>query len=254
MAKADDPSSDAGNVYENAVGRSLGPAGGLSPARVSASVVLWRHFDGGGPDDVEVFWVKRAETLAFMGGWHAFPGGGWSRADPALPVLGEPQMPFANHPPSAPSAEVPESLRDLDAPSPDLLPGLAACALRELFEETGVLVSEPAADPERLPELRRREVDDAVFKRHELLEVPSVRDSVMLVPRADLGVALAAGRRGFVERLLEENPEMSPREATIQSMGEIRSLWWRSRWCCRRCSCPAPCCRASAASSTASSP
>jgi glyoxylase-like metal-dependent hydrolase (beta-lactamase superfamily II)/8-oxo-dGTP pyrophosphatase MutT (NUDIX family) len=152
MANAEDPSSDAGNVYENAVGRPLGPAGGLSPARVSASVVLWRHFDGGGADDVEVFWVKRAETLAFMGGWHAFPGGGWSRADPALPLRGEPQMPLENHPPSA---GIPESLRDLDAPSPDLLPGLIACALRELFEETGVLVCAPAVDPERLPELRR---------------------------------------------------------------------------------------------------
>ena len=81
---ADDPS---GNVYEKVVGTPLS-SGALPPARVSAAVVLWRRLEGGGPDDVEVFWVKRAETLAFMGGWHAFPGGGLSRSDAAPAGLG----------------------------------------------------------------------------------------------------------------------------------------------------------------------
>ncbi len=144
---ADDRS---GNVYEKIVGTPLSP-GALPPPRVSAAVVLWRRLEGGGPDDVEVFWVKRAETLAFMGGWHAFPGGGLSRSDAGLPVLGEPQL--ASDAP--PASGLPESLRDLDEPGPDLLPGLAACALRELFEETGLLLSSPAVDPEELPELRR---------------------------------------------------------------------------------------------------
>ncbi|HYX23997.1 MAG TPA: MBL fold metallo-hydrolase [Thermoanaerobaculia bacterium] len=146
---ASDPS---GNLYEKVVGHPLGPEPGvLPPPRVSASVVLWRHLEGGGPDDVEVYWVKRAETLAFMGGWHAFPGGAMSRSDAGLPVSGEPQL--ASDAP--PAAGLPDSLRDLDEPGPDLLPGLAACALRELFEETGILLSVPAVDPEDLPELRR---------------------------------------------------------------------------------------------------
>ncbi len=140
----------AGNVYEKVVGTPLS-SGALPPARVSAAVVLWRHVEGGGPDDVEVYWVKRAETLAFMGGWHAFPGGGLSRSDAGLPVSGQPQL--ASDAP--PAAGIPESFRDLDEPSPDLLPGLAACALRELFEETGILLSSPTVDPEELPELRR---------------------------------------------------------------------------------------------------
>jgi ribonuclease/clavin/mitogillin len=140
----------SGNVYEKVVGTALS-AGGLPPARISAAVVLWRRLEGGGPDDVEVYWVKRSEALAFMGGWHAFPGGGLSRSDAALPVSGVPQLA-----PDAPAASgIPESLRDLDEPSPDLLPGLAACALRELFEETGILLSTPAVDPEALPEIRR---------------------------------------------------------------------------------------------------
>ena len=42
------------------------------PPRGSAAIVLWRRAAGG---QVEVFWMRRAESLAFMGGWHAFPGG-----------------------------------------------------------------------------------------------------------------------------------------------------------------------------------
>src|SRR3954468_5827335 len=144
---ANDPS---GNVYEKIVGTPLS-SGALPPARVSAAVVLWRRLEGGGPDDVEVYWVKRAETLAFMGGWHAFPGGAMSRSDAALRVSGEPQLSSD----APPAAGLPESLRELDEPGPDLLPGLAACALREMFEETGILLSAPDVDPEELPELRR---------------------------------------------------------------------------------------------------
>lgn len=145
---ASDPS---GNVYEKVIGQPLGGQSGLPPARISAAVVPWRRREGGGPDDVDVYWVKRSETLPFMGGWHAFPGGGLSRSDAELPVSGEPQLASG----APPSAGIPESLRDLEEPSPDLLPGLAACALRELFEETGILLSNPAVDPEDLPESRR---------------------------------------------------------------------------------------------------
>lgn len=140
----------SGNVYEKVVGTPLG-SDALPPPRVSAAVVLWRRVEGGGPDDVEVYWVKRGEALAFMGGWHAFPGGGLSRSDAGLPVSGAPQL--ASDAP--PAAGLPESLRDLDEPSPDLLPGLAACALRELFEETGILLSSPTVDPEDTVEPRR---------------------------------------------------------------------------------------------------
>ena len=49
----------------------------------------------------------------------------------------------------------------------------------------------------RLPELDRQDVDDAVYRSFDVVEVPAVRQSTMLVPRADVGVALAAGRRAF---------------------------------------------------------
>jgi hypothetical protein len=53
----------------------------------------------------------------------------------------------------------------------------------------------------RLPGVTRQQVDEVLFRRFEVVEVPSVRDSTMLVPRDDVALALAAGRRGFADRL-----------------------------------------------------
>jgi ribonuclease/clavin/mitogillin len=109
---------------------------GETPVRASAAVVLWRRKGANGEKTIEVFWVRRAEALPFMGGWHAFPGGGLSRSDAAVPVTGEPsglgELP--------PAAGFPESL--VDEPGPDIIPGLVACAIRELHEETGILLED----------------------------------------------------------------------------------------------------------------
>jgi ribonuclease/clavin/mitogillin len=130
-----------------------------SRCRASAAVVLWRRTQG---DDLEVFWVKRAETLPFMGGWYAFPGGGLSRRDLEIPVEG---VPRGLETPSE-TTDLPESLHvGPEPPPPDLVPGLTACAVRELFEETGVLLVKellpggaagPVASAASLDELRGR--------------------------------------------------------------------------------------------------
>lgn len=74
----------------------------------AASVILCRR-----PDDLEIFWVRRQDALPFLGGFHSFPGGRLSREDdPAGLGL--------------------EGGQD-DGP-------LRVCALRELYEETGVLI------------------------------------------------------------------------------------------------------------------
>ena len=76
------------------------------------------HRDG--PDGREVLLVRRGKDLRFAGGWHAFPGG---RLDPA----------------------------DRELAVPGLAPDDAAllvCAVRELFEEAGVLIARGA---ERIP-------------------------------------------------------------------------------------------------------
>jgi glyoxylase-like metal-dependent hydrolase (beta-lactamase superfamily II)/8-oxo-dGTP pyrophosphatase MutT (NUDIX family) len=67
-----------------------------------------------------VFWVRRGEPLRFAGGFHAFPGGRLDPADAAIPVRGA-------------AAEA---------------AAILACACRELFEETGVLLARGA---ERVP-------------------------------------------------------------------------------------------------------
>lgn len=101
--------------------------------RASAAVVPWRR----GPEGLEVFWVERSRELRFMGGWHAFPGGGLSRRDSGLELAGEPRG-VDEGPPDAAIPELVSGVLELGEVAP---PGLVACAIRELFEETGILPS-----------------------------------------------------------------------------------------------------------------
>src|SRR5437879_356640 len=77
-----------------------------NPLIEAASILLTR-----GPSSLEVFLVRRAESLRFMGGFHAFPGG----------KVGPPDRELAQHWPN--------------------LSSQAVAAIRELFEETGVLLA-----------------------------------------------------------------------------------------------------------------
>jgi len=106
------------------------------PARVldSAVVVLVRGQEGAAR---EVFWVRRGEKLTFFGGFYAFPGGKVDKADRSTPI--------ENCPPGE------EALR--------------VCAIRETFEEAGVLLA-PGAEriaPERLESMRRELLGGASF-------------------------------------------------------------------------------------------
>ncbi|BDG03369.1 MBL fold metallo-hydrolase [Anaeromyxobacter oryzae] len=87
----------------------LPPAPPPSEPVVATAVILHRE----GPRGREVVLVRRGKDLRFAGGWHAFPGGRLDPEDLALPVGG--------------------------AVGPDA--ALVACAMRELFEETGVLLA-----------------------------------------------------------------------------------------------------------------
>ena len=77
----------------------------------AAAIVLLRHDTD--PRNPEVFLVKRSDKLAFLGGFHAFPGGQFDPSDAEVPV---------------------ENAADLE------LRTAISCAARELFEETQVLV------------------------------------------------------------------------------------------------------------------
>ena len=121
------------------------PAEG-KPPRASAAVVPWRRRDG----RLEVYWVRRSEAVSFMPGWHAFPGGAVARGDAELPLAG------------------------VEA---GVEPAIAAAALRELWEETGVLVAAAAGNDEDrgariAPEALARTADPAalaaVLREHGL--------------------------------------------------------------------------------------
>ncbi len=165
----------APGLYEQVMAHAGGQAGALPrPPRASAAVVLWRR----GLAGLEVFWIKRSESLAFMGGWHAFPGGSLMREDAAIPVAGEPRG--AEGGPSA--IAMPETLAEgLPAPPPNLVPGIAACALRELLEETGVLP---------LPELFGAAGDGLELEA----ELGSARRALLA---GDEGLATVAARHGL---------------------------------------------------------
>jgi glyoxylase-like metal-dependent hydrolase (beta-lactamase superfamily II)/8-oxo-dGTP pyrophosphatase MutT (NUDIX family) len=177
-------SAKTGESLYELVLKNLGAAGStgagpaLPPSRPSAAVVPWRTRNVGDDGRIEVWWVRRAEELPFMGGWHAFPGGGLSRSDAAVPVTGTP----AGAGEGPPALGFPESLRggpEGGDPGPDLLPGLAACALRELFEESGLLLAAPAPDPMAL----------AAAQQAVLAKERTFAEAL-----ADLGVTLDASR------------------------------------------------------------
>jgi 8-oxo-dGTP pyrophosphatase MutT (NUDIX family) len=111
----------------------------IAEARPASTVVLLRQ-----AHPFDVFLVRRSDSIAFMGGAHVFPGG---RVDAA------------------------DHIEDIDALSEgmtaaigrmsDVSAGVAVAhhvaALRELFEEAGVLLAGPltATPPARLAEYRR---------------------------------------------------------------------------------------------------
>jgi endoribonuclease LACTB2 len=93
--------------------------------------------------DPKVFWVKRSPKLQFMGGFHAFPGGQLDKEDSSVTV---------------PGCDGEEAV-------------MRACAVREFFEETGVLLARGAERLSlgRLAE-KRRALNDAVKSLKQTLE------------------------------------------------------------------------------------
>lgn len=165
------------------------------PPRPSAAVVPWRRTEAG---RLEVFWVQRAETLPFMGGWHAFPGGGLSRRDQEVRVEG---LPEGLEDPEEITG-LPESLLEEGQTEPDLVPGLLACALRELFEETGLLLAQ---------ELTPRDKEGPVATLDELHEARDrllAKEATLDQVADELGVTLDASRLVFAGRWL--TPPLAP--------------------------------------------
>jgi ribonuclease/clavin/mitogillin len=82
-----------------------------APKDAAAVILLRQDTD---PNNPEVFWVKRSDKLAFLAGFHAFPGGQIDADDAAVDVR--------------------------NAPNPETAAMISGAA-RELFEELGVLAA-----------------------------------------------------------------------------------------------------------------
>lgn len=102
-------------------------AGVVAQARDASTVVLVRHADAG----PEVFLLRRQTSMTFAGGMHVFPGGGTQGSDAEeIPWCGPPPEDWARA--FGCSAEVAHTL--------------VVAAVRETFEETGVLLAGPDRD------------------------------------------------------------------------------------------------------------
>jgi ribonuclease/clavin/mitogillin len=144
---------------------------GQPPAvpRDAAAVILLRD-----PTDPKVFWVRRSSKLAFMAGYYAFPGGKLDDADHEVPILN--------------AAGGDDSV-------------MRVVAIRELFEETGVLI---AAGVERLAAAQRRELREALCTGRlgfgELLDQEDLRLDAALLEEAPRWVTPAALPRRYDTR------------------------------------------------------
>ena len=175
-------------------------------ARPAATVVLLRDAPADGA--LEVFLQRRVAGMAFAGGNTVFPGGGVDAGDRPDPALwrGPDAAWWGRH---------------FDCP-PDVAGALVATAVRETFEECGVLLAGPGV-------LDATARDDLVARRRTL---PDVLAAAGLPVRADL---LAPWSRWVT-------PESEPRrydtaffvarvpagqEADARTTEAVEATWWR---------------------------
>jgi 8-oxo-dGTP pyrophosphatase MutT (NUDIX family) len=139
-------------------------AGGVEVAepRHAATVVLLRD----GAAGVEAYLLRRLGSMAFAGGMYVFPGGSVDPRD------GDAEIAWAG-PPAA------EWAAPLSA-SESLARGLVAAAVRETFEESGVLLASPVPEDRAL--LAREQA--ALLDRSASMAEVLARNGLLL--RADL--------------------------------------------------------------------
>lgn len=105
-----------------------------TPPRDAASVVMLRD----GPQGLEVFLVQRHGASDVLGGAYVFPGGKMDADDTASDLLAALDQPLAQL-----QAALGESRTDAETAA-----GLHVAALREAFEESGVLFAQPGTPTE----------------------------------------------------------------------------------------------------------
>jgi glyoxylase-like metal-dependent hydrolase (beta-lactamase superfamily II)/8-oxo-dGTP pyrophosphatase MutT (NUDIX family) len=145
--------------------------------RPAATVVVARDGERG----MEVLMMHRTKVMDFAGGAHVFPGGAVDPGDAALPCAG---------------LDDAQASRLLDLGSG----GLAywTCAIRECFEEAGLLFAYAGADLVRLD--APVGVDDASALRRALLSGSTSFGAIV----ASLGLRLAADRLAYLSHWITQ--------------------------------------------------
>jgi 8-oxo-dGTP pyrophosphatase MutT (NUDIX family) len=98
------------------------------PVRDAATIALVRDAPGG----MQVYLLRRVAGMAFAGGMHVFPGGAVDRADATADLA------WAGSPPAAWATAF--------GTGEPMARALVCAAVRETFEESGVLLAGPSAD------------------------------------------------------------------------------------------------------------
>lgn len=223
------PAPVASRAAEVASGRE--PAVPLSPA---STVVLLRRGSGGG---LEAYLQRRHTGLAFAGGMYAFPGGRVDAADATFPdVLWRGPSP----------TEVGARLADAD---PEQARAHVVAVVRELFEETGVLLAtpQPGADGSRQPSESDRSAVSGGAALADVLDDLSYRlDATLLRPwaqwltprferrRFDTWFFVAALPPGQQPRVATEESHEGRWVSPLAAVGEMRAgrlpmlppTWW----------------------------
>jgi 8-oxo-dGTP pyrophosphatase MutT (NUDIX family) len=133
----------------------------VAPTRDAATIVLLRDGEPG----LEAYLLRRVASMAFAAGMHVFPGG---RVDPADTAAHAHWF-----------GTSPEDWTRVLSADPPLGHGLVCAAVRETFEESGVLlagsgphdvvdVSSPEWEAERIALLERRESLSSLLERRGL--------------------------------------------------------------------------------------
>ncbi len=207
-----------------AQGRGEAPA---TPKHAS-TVVLLRESDGsdGAPAGMQACLLRRVRTMAFAAGMHVFPGGGVDAADAIEPVEG-PDGSISDWVGPGPAQWAQLLTADVA-----LARALVCAAVRETFEESGVLLAGPDAhsiadtDPVADPswETDRQGLINRTFSLSELLHRRGLRlRADLLRPWAHWITPEAEPKRYDTRFFVAAMP---PEQATRHVGGEADQTMW----------------------------
>ena len=174
-----------------------------STPKDAAAIILLKDLK-----DPKVFWVKRNPKLAFMGGYYAFPGGQLDPNDADAHVIG-----------CEPGAES----------------AMRTCAVRELFEEAGVLLARGAKQlsPDK-SDFIREALDRGEGKFSDLLVEDGLElDGALLTPVGRWVTPPFSPRRfdtWFFLAWLPENQEATVKPGELELGEWIRPTEALARW------------------------